>query len=89
MSQPLKKGRGESNPNAALFCSVNVGHKQGRLSTQAIYNVVSETAKLAGVNKVLSPHRIRHSSITAALDMTNGDVMLIFITRFNISGDRP
>jgi integrase/recombinase XerC len=27
----------------------------------------------AGTEKVMSPHRIRHSVITAALDATNGD----------------
>ena len=31
-------------------------------------------AKLAGIDKVLSPHRIRHSSITEALNLTDGDV---------------
>lgn len=68
------EARGEFNPNAALFCSVNPGYRDGRLSTQAIYDVVSQTAKEAGISKVMSPHRIRHSSITAALDATNGDV---------------
>ena len=31
-------------------------------------------ANLAGIDKVMSPHRIRHSSITEALNLTNGDV---------------
>ena len=31
-------------------------------------------ALLAGIDKVMSPHRIRHSSITEALNLTNGDV---------------
>jgi integrase/recombinase XerC len=66
--------RGESDPGLALFCSVNPGYRAGRLSTQAIYNIVRETARAAGINRVMSPHRVRHSSITAALDATNGDV---------------
>lgn len=66
--------RGETNPNAALFCSVNPGYRDGRLSTQAVYDVVRSAATIAGITKVMSPHRIRHSSITAALDATNGDV---------------
>jgi integrase/recombinase XerC len=28
----------------------------------------------AGIEKPMSPHRIRHSSITAALDVTEGNV---------------
>lgn len=66
--------RGVSDPELALFCSVNPGYRSGRLSTQAIYNVVRERCQNAGITKVMSPHRVRHSSITAALDATNGDV---------------
>jgi integrase/recombinase XerC len=36
--------------------------------------MVDAVAKAAGINKKLSPHRIRHSGITAALDATGGDV---------------
>lgn len=68
------EARGETSKDAALFCSVNVGYKSGRLSTHAIYKIVRETASRAGLNKVMSPHRVRHSAITAALDATNGDV---------------
>jgi integrase/recombinase XerC len=66
--------RGESNPESALFCSVNPGYRSGRLSTQGIYNAVRERCQDAGILKVMSPHRVRHSSITAALDATGGDV---------------
>jgi integrase/recombinase XerC len=66
--------RGETNPDKALFCSVNPAYRDGRLCTQAIYNIVKERCQDAGIDKVMSPHRIRHSSITAALDATNGDV---------------
>jgi len=31
----------------------------------------------AGIKKQISPHRIRHSAITAALDATDGDVRKI------------
>ena len=66
--------RGETNPDKGLFCSVNIGYKDGRLSTQGIYNIVSDRCKDAGITKTMSPHRVRHSSITAALEATNGDV---------------
>ena len=66
--------RGETNPDKALFCSVNAGYRDGRLSTQAIYDIVKSRCQDAGITKVMSPHRIRHSSITAALEVTGGDV---------------
>ena len=68
------EARGETNPDKALFCSVNPGYRDGRLSTQSIYNIVSTRCKDAGISKVMSPHRVRHSSITAALEATGGDV---------------
>jgi integrase/recombinase XerC len=39
-----------------------------------VYGIVSAIAKLAGITKVFSPHRIRHSIITAVLDETGGNV---------------
>jgi integrase/recombinase XerC len=68
------EARGEVNPDKSLFCSVNAGYTDGRLCTQAIYTVVKERCQAAGISKVMSPHRIRHSSITAALEATGGDV---------------
>jgi integrase/recombinase XerC len=44
-----------------------------RLSGNVIYNLVRDSATAAGIEKVMSPHRVRHSAITAALDATNGD----------------
>jgi integrase/recombinase XerC len=44
-----------------------------RLSGNAIYNIVRNSSESAGITKMMSPHRIRHSAITAALDATNGD----------------
>ncbi|CCI27805.1 tyrosine-type recombinase/integrase [Microcystis aeruginosa] len=66
--------RGEHQPDKALFVSVNPGYRDGRLSTQGIYDVVSDRCQDAGISKTMSPHRIRHSSITAALEATGGDV---------------
>jgi integrase/recombinase XerC len=68
------EARGEVTTDKALFCSVNAGYRDGRLSTQSIYNIVSDRCQDAGITKTMSPHRIRHSSITAALEATNGDV---------------
>ena len=68
------EAKGETNPDKALFVSVNPGYRDGRLCTQSIYNIVKERFQSAGITKTMSPHRIRHSSITAALEATRGDV---------------
>lgn len=68
------KARRELNPDAPMFISldpVNPGH---RLTGSAIYWIVQQACKASGVSKQMSPHRIRHSSITAALDATDGNV---------------
>lgn len=60
--------------DAPLFCSldpVNSGH---RLTGEAIRLLVVKYCSKAGVDKQMSPHRVRHSSITAALDATDGNV---------------
>ena len=66
--------RGEAEPGEALFVAldnVNSGH---RLTGESIHYITRTAGKQAGVKKLLSPHRIRHSSITAALHHTGGDV---------------
>jgi len=68
------EARGEVNPDKSLFCSINPGYRDGRLCTQAIYDIVKCRCQDAGISKVMSPHKIRHSAITAALEATNGDV---------------
>lgn len=66
--------RGCYTPAAPLFIALDNGSKGHRLSGTAIYQLVSQTAEKAGIKKRISPHRIRHSGITAALDATNGNV---------------
>nr|WP_228035217.1 tyrosine-type recombinase/integrase [Oculatella sp. LEGE 06141] len=68
----LAQGTGlATDPLFIALDRVSYGH---RLSGNAIYKLVRETAEAAGINKVMSPHRCRHSAITAALDATGGDV---------------
>ena len=57
-----------------LFCAVHKGYWGNKLHTHSIYKLVQKYAKAAGIDKVMSPHRVRHSSITEALNLTNGDV---------------
>jgi integrase/recombinase XerC len=64
---------GDRPSDSPLFCTVDRATFGHRLSGNAIYNIVRDTAQAAGIEKVMSPHRVRHSAITAALDATNGD----------------
>ena len=66
--------RGKYNSDDPLFCAVHKGYWGNRLHTHSIYKLVQKYALAAGIDKVMSPHRIRHSSITEALNLTNGDV---------------
>lgn len=65
--------RGKCKVTEPLFCTLDRATKGHRLSGNAIYKLVRETGTSAGIYKVMSPHRVRHSAITAALDATNGD----------------
>lgn len=67
-------GENSQDLTVPLFCAVHKGYWGNRLHTHSIYKLVQKYAKLAGIDKVMSPHRIRHSSITEALNLTNGDV---------------
>ncbi len=60
--------------NQPLFIALDRASYGHRLTGTAIYKLVDAVAAAAGVSKKLSPHRIRHSGITAALDATGGDV---------------
>lgn len=66
--------RGSMAASDPLFVSVdrvNYGH---RLTGDGIYKLVRGMAEQAGISKRMSPHRCRHSSITAAAQATNGDI---------------
>ncbi len=66
--------RGKSCVDEPLFCAVHKGYWGHRLNTDSIYKLVKKYAVSAGIVKPLSPHRLRHSAITSALEATNGDV---------------
>lgn len=59
---------------APLFVALDFKHKGHRITGDGIYKLVNRYGKRAGIKKRLSPHRIRHSSITAALNATGGDL---------------
>jgi integrase/recombinase XerC len=66
---------GQKSLSVALFVPLDraSGKSEKAMTGQALYNLIKQIAKQAGV-KAISPHQIRHSSITAALDATDGNV---------------
>jgi integrase/recombinase XerC len=62
-------------PSGPLFENLDRAHKGGgRLTPAGLYGVVRALARHAGLDGVISPHRLRHAAITQALDGTGGDV---------------
>jgi len=60
--------------NAPLFTSLDFAHSGHRLTGDGLRKIVVRHSEKAGITKQMSPHRIRHSAITAALDATDGNV---------------
>lgn len=62
--------------NTPLFVSLANNSRGHRLTGKSIYCTVRKYADPILVDKILSPHRVRHSSITAVLDASNGNVRM-------------
>ena len=61
-----------------MFASEDRAKKgDGRLTVDGLYALIRRLAKDAGITKPMSPHRMRHTSITAALDGTDGNVRAV------------
>lgn len=65
------------NANAPLFCSLSRYQAGHRLSGEAIRQIVEDSCSRAGITKKMSPHRVRHGSITHALDKSGGNVRAV------------
>jgi len=61
--------------DSPLFCNLsrNTHHAGKRLTADGLYKIIGEYGRLIDVDN-LTPHKLRHSAITAALDATGGDV---------------
>jgi len=66
--------RGDVKKGDSLFIALNNVHYGHSLTADGVYRIVRAIASKAGIKKTFSPHRIRHSTLTAALDATDGDV---------------
>jgi integrase/recombinase XerC len=64
-------GAGEDRP---LFVNVSPAYRGQGLTADGLFKIVKEMALCAGIKGDLSPHRLRHTAITMALDMSKGDV---------------
>lgn len=60
--------------SAPLFINVSPAAYGRGLTTDGLYKIVREVAESAGLSGRLSPHRLRHTAITLALDASGGDV---------------
>lgn len=65
---------GNSSPDTSLFTALDFANSGHRLTGDGIRKIVVRQSEKAGITKQMSPHRIRHSAITAALDATDGNV---------------
>jgi integrase/recombinase XerC len=70
----LQASKGIDKPNEPIFISLDPVRLGNRLSGEAIRLIVDKYCKLSGIEKKMSPHRIRHSSITQALELNNGNI---------------
>jgi integrase/recombinase XerC len=60
--------------NTPLFVALDFYYTGHGLTGDMISKLVQRYCKLAGITKKMSAHRIRHSSITSALDATDGNI---------------
>lgn len=65
---------GDMSSSRPLFTSVDFQNYGNRLTGDGIYKIIKRLFKRAGVEKHMSPHRCRHSAITAVLEKTDGNV---------------
>ena len=64
------------HPECPIFISLANSTRGDRLTGKSIYCIVRKYADEVLSDKILSPHRVRHSSITAVLDASNGNVRM-------------
>jgi integrase/recombinase XerC len=67
---------GEAFPKgvAPLITSLSHNCYGARIAGDSIYRIVQGYAEAAGIERRVSPHRLRHSSITAFLDASGGNL---------------
>ncbi len=61
-------------PGQPLITSLSHNCYGARIAGDSIYRIVQGYAQVAGIERRVSPHRLRHSSITAFLDASGGNL---------------
>jgi integrase/recombinase XerC len=61
-------------PGQPLIVSLSHNCYGARIAGDSIYRIVQGYAQAAGIERRVSPHRLRHSSITAFLDASGGNL---------------
>ena len=61
-------------PGEPLIASLSHNCYGARIAGDSIYRIVQQYAEAAGIDRRVSPHRLRHSSITAFLDASDGNI---------------
>jgi integrase/recombinase XerC len=61
-------------PGQPLITSLSHNCYGARIAGDSIYRIVQGYAEAAGIDRQVSPHRLRHSSITAFLDASGGNL---------------
>jgi integrase/recombinase XerC len=61
-------------PEQPLITSLSHNCYGARIAGDSIYRIVQGYAEAAGIERRVSPHRLRHSSITAFLDASGGNL---------------
>ena len=72
-----KQTKGVSEQEEPLFIALDRASYGQRLTGTGLYKLVRKVCQSAGIQKTMSPHRIRHSAITEALEATGGDVRAV------------
>jgi integrase/recombinase XerC len=63
-----------NSPGQPLITSLSHNCYGARIAGDSIYRIVQGYAEAAGIERRVSPHRLRHSSITAFLDASGGNL---------------
>lgn len=71
----LKASKAIEKHDEPIFISLDPVRFGNRLTGTSIHDIVTKYSKLARINKKVSPHTIRHSAITQALNQNNGNVI--------------
>jgi integrase/recombinase XerC len=66
--------RGRYNDDDPMFISLSRNQPGHRLGGSAIYAIVRQYCQEQEIEKIMSPHRVRHSALTAHLNASDGNV---------------